>query len=373
MATASAKHARLTDAKGHESPIAAALSMDTEALHAHLLQHVSRTFALTIPELPRDLRWVVGNAYLLCRTVDTIEDEPNLDADEKTSLCAEFIDIVAGNGSVEAYSKRLSGLLTSSTPPAEHQLIDLMPRVIATTRTFRDTQRRAIERCLRIMANGMATFQRRPDLNGLEDLRTLDEYCYVVAGVVGEMLTELFCDHSRDVAQFREQLLRLSVRFGQGLQMTNILKDIWEDQARGACWLPRAMFSEVGIDLNEITVTRNRPEFRRVLGQLIGIAHNHLRAALRYTLLIPTDQRGIRLFCLWALGMAVLTLRKLDRQRDFTSGAEVKISRRSVKTTAALCRLGAQSNRSLSLMFEFASMGLPEEQQPEFDTTTRAQ
>ena len=38
------------------------------------LQEVSRTFALTIPQLPPGLRDVVGNAYLLCRIADTIED-----------------------------------------------------------------------------------------------------------------------------------------------------------------------------------------------------------------------------------------------------------------------------------------------------------
>ena len=50
------------------------------AYQAAMLQCVSRTFALTIPQLPGALRDVVGNAYLLCRIVDTIEDEPTLSA-----------------------------------------------------------------------------------------------------------------------------------------------------------------------------------------------------------------------------------------------------------------------------------------------------
>jgi len=40
-----------------------------------ILPHVSRTFALTIPQLPPALRTPVTNAYLLCRIADTIEDE----------------------------------------------------------------------------------------------------------------------------------------------------------------------------------------------------------------------------------------------------------------------------------------------------------
>src|SRR5699024_12069588 len=58
-----------------------------EELQSYLLDHVSRTFALTIPELPPELAYVVSNAYLLCRIVDTVEDEPALSASQKDDLC----------------------------------------------------------------------------------------------------------------------------------------------------------------------------------------------------------------------------------------------------------------------------------------------
>ena len=47
------------------------------------------------------------------------------------------------------------------------------------------------------MCNGMHQFQRTASLRGLPRATDLDDYCYYVAGVVGEMLTELFCDYSR--------------------------------------------------------------------------------------------------------------------------------------------------------------------------------
>ena len=56
------------------------------AYQAEMLQCVSRTFALTIPQLPGALRDVVGNAYLLCRIADTIEDEPTLPAWQKQAF-----------------------------------------------------------------------------------------------------------------------------------------------------------------------------------------------------------------------------------------------------------------------------------------------
>ncbi len=66
---------------------------DEEYQH-HILQGVSRTFALTIPQLPKDLCRVVGNAYLLCRIADTIEDEPALTASQKRELSLQFIKVV---------------------------------------------------------------------------------------------------------------------------------------------------------------------------------------------------------------------------------------------------------------------------------------
>ena len=56
-------------------------SKDDEAYQNEILQHVSRTFALTIPELPDPLNKVVANAYLLCRIADTIEDDKSMAAE----------------------------------------------------------------------------------------------------------------------------------------------------------------------------------------------------------------------------------------------------------------------------------------------------
>src|SRR5438552_2755950 len=84
-----------------------------------------------------------------------------------------------------------------------------------------------------------SSIQRGGRRKGLNDVDEMHEYCYFVAGVVGEMLTELFCAHSPKIDARRAELERLAVSFGQGLQMTNILKDIWDDLERGFCWLPK--------------------------------------------------------------------------------------------------------------------------------------
>ncbi len=302
-----------------------------------LLPGVSRTFALTIPQLPLGLRSVVTNAYLLCRIADTIEDEVALSAEAKLRFSDWFVDIVAGRTPAAAFAHELEPLLTASTSDDERELIRETPGVIRVTASFGSRERTALERCIRIMCEGMPRFQRHASLAGLADVAELDSYCYYVAGVVGEMLTELFCAYSPDIEARRDVLAPLAVSFGLGLQMTNIIKDVWDDRRRGVSWMPR----DVSID------------------EVIGIAHQHLRDALSYTLAIPSRETGIRRFLLWALGLAVLTLRKVHGNPTFLSGHSVKVSRRTVRATVFVTSLFVRNDRLLSRLFERAAVGLP--------------
>ena len=323
-----------------------------------LLQGVSRTFALTIPQLPGPLREVVGNGYLLCRIADTIEDEPGIAAEEKRLLSERFSDVVVGDLSAKVFAQELAPTLTAASIPKEHELIANTVTVIRLTHSFRDPQRRALESCVRVMSRGMADYQQNASLRGLASQRELDRYCYHVAGVVGEMLTELFCDYSPSIRARRTRLMELAVSFGQGLQMTNILKDIWDDQERGACWLPRDVFARHGFEVAELRLGSS-VEFQKGLFDLIAMAHHHLANALEYTLLIPSNEPGMRRFCLWAIGMAVLTLRKLHANPGFSSAGQVKISRRSVKATIAISAVAARHDRVLKGLFDWLSRPLP--------------
>lgn len=334
-------------------------NLNDEEFQAHLLEGVSRTFALTIPQLPSELRFVVSNAYLLCRIVDTIEDEPALKAKEKRDYCERFVRVVAGNDGAEAFADDLFPLLSEETIPEERELIQVTPRVIRISCEFDREVREILGNCIRIMANGMAHFQSGGCEDGLLDLSEMDRYCYFVAGVVGEMLTRLFCHYSEETAKNRDVMMKLAVSFGQGLQMTNILKDIWDDKKRSACWLPRDVFSREGIELRDLESVHGSEGFSRGLECLIGVAHGHLNKALTYTLLVPKRETGIRKFCIWNIGMAVLTLRNINTNRAFAHGNEVKISRRSVKATILATQITVTSDTLLKSLFYLAGMRLP--------------
>jgi farnesyl-diphosphate farnesyltransferase len=331
---------------------------------ASLLKGVSRTFALTIPQLPGSLYPAVANGYLVCRIIDTIEDEPALQPAEKSHFCESFRKVITGNLPPQDFSAELYPKLSSATLAAEQELIKQTPAVIETLFSFNNNQQEALRHCVNIMSTGMAEFQQRASTSGLPDIRALNHYCYYVAGVVGEMLTRLFCDYSPAIAAQHDKLTDLSVSFGQGLQMTNILKDVWDDLERGRCWLPRDVFKDTGFDLDALSPGVYTEEFGHGLTNLISIATQHLDYAMRYTLLIPKQETGIRNFCLWAIGMAVLTLRKINTHRDYSSSQQVKISRRSVRATVACSRLAAAHNLLLHGLFKMSQTGLPGQVKP---------
>ncbi|HEX4153606.1 MAG TPA: phytoene/squalene synthase family protein [Steroidobacteraceae bacterium] len=330
-----------------------------EGYQDQILPHVSRTFALTIPQLPEPLRVAVTNAYLLCRIADTIEDEPAVPPDQTLAFLDRFKAVVAGCGDAALLASEVAASLSDSTLPTERDLIVNMGRVLNITASLKPAQRSAIQRCVELMCYGMPRFQSTASLRGLARSADLDEYCYYVAGVVGEMLTELFCDYSDGAARNRSGLSSLAVSFAQGLQMTNILKDVWEDRSRGACWLPQEVFSSYKVDLSSLTATPGSEGFNAGMDELIGVAHAHLRNALDYTLLIPGKQAGMRRFCLWAVGLAVLTLQKIHKNPGFTSGAQVKISRSAVTMTRILTDLSVRNDWMLRRLFSAAARGLP--------------
>jgi len=318
------------------------------SLHEHLLAGVSRTFAFTIPQLPDGLREAVTNAYLLCRIADTIEDDPILDTEIKDSFHTAFLESAESGRGAEDFAQTVWPRLAPGTLEAEIELMRESPRVLRMTHQLLPRQRSAILRCLTTMSGGMGQFERSRSRGGLSDVAELERYCYFVAGVVGE------------------------ISFGLGLQMTNILKDVWDDYENGVCWFPRDVFERYGYDLSELQPHHNGngPAFAASIQHMVGIAHAHLREALEYTLTIPSTEAGIRRFLIWAALLAASTLRNISVQPLFTAASEVKVSRRKVAGIVALSNAVIRSNFGLSALFNAAARGLPLESGNGSSTTT---
>jgi farnesyl-diphosphate farnesyltransferase len=307
-----------------------------------LVKRLSRTFALTIPKLPHGLQEPVSVAYLLCRAVDTIEDSTLADPGAKASQLEDLLATLDDPAVAQNVSERLASEISGQVTPEELVLIERLPELLAVLNAFPHRQQAAIRECLRKMASGMSAYV--DCRNGLSDMRALDNYCYVVAGVVGEMLTELFCDHCTDIDSRRRDLSGLASSFGQGLQMTNILKDIWDDRGKGQCWLPRDLFQAMSLDLRDLEIAASSPNFRLVILKLAATALDHLDNAVAYTMLVPRHQTGIRHFCILAIGMAYATLNRIVRVPCFSPDYPVKIGRATVRNLMLASPILSRSN-----------------------------
>ncbi|BDX20863.1 farnesyl-diphosphate farnesyltransferase [Polynucleobacter sp. TUM22923] len=301
-----------------------------------ILGSVSRTFALTIPLLPPEMEVVVGNTYLLCRIVDTIEDAVELTPTEKQTLSKLFLDSVLGAAPAESFVAPCLYALKNHSNTDELDLIAHIPTVLRIFHTFPQANQAAISRCVSIMSDGMTRFHHRQNKDGLKDLAEFEDYCYVVAGVVGELLTTLFASYSPVFDRRIKGHEALAIGFGQALQMTNILKDSPEDQARGVNWKPAR--------LNQ--------------SDLLQIATDKLADSLKYILLIPKNEAGMRRFCFLAFGLAVMTLGKIaDRSAMFNSSS-VKLSRNTVWIFYAFTKVAATSDYLVKAFYFVASRRL---------------
>ena len=307
-----------------------------ELYQRSILESVSRTFALTIPLLPNGLEKVVGNTYLLCRIVDTIEDATCVDPTTKQELSTLFIKTVLDHSLSEQFVRECLIALINHPNHNEKDLIENIPRVLRVLQSCDEKQRHAVAKCVQIMSEGMSYFHIRQNQSGLEDLQEFEKYCYVVAGVVGEMLTTLFALHSPAFAKAISGKESLAIAFGQALQMTNILKDSPEDQLRGVSWKPKG------------------------LGQtdLLVIAHQKLEDALRYICCIPKSEPGIRQFCFLAFGLAVMTLKQIAQRQTLQGGAEVKLTRGQVSRFYIFTKLAVRSDFLMGLFFRLQARAL---------------
>jgi farnesyl-diphosphate farnesyltransferase len=304
-----------------------------------ILGSVSRTFALTIPLLPATIEKVVGNTYLLCRIVDTIEDAVDLSPETKQQLSQLFLDAVLEKAPVESFVEPCLKALDHYGNRDELDLIAHTPTVLRILHTCSKDDQAAVSRCVSIMSEGMSYFHGKQTQAGLKDLREFEKYCYVVAGVVGELLTTIFSNHSPAFAKSMNGHDGLAIAFGQALQMTNILKDSPEDHARGVSWKPADMSQKA----------------------LLKISYEKLQDSLSYILLIPKAELGMRRFCFLAFGLAVMTLSKIAKRNEFSNKDEMKLSRKTVMAFYTFTKFAVKSDVLMQTFFNTFSKSLRKE------------
>jgi farnesyl-diphosphate farnesyltransferase len=295
-------------------------TISTPPLLERLLQQTSRTFALTIPYLDEPTRCEVTVAYLLFRVADTIEDATGLERGEKLAELDRFARLLARPDLAEA--ARL-GERWRAHPPTAHagyaELMRELPAIFEAAAGLDPAAWRLIAAHTARTTQRMAAFVARTGDSGmaLRDLDDLRAYCYAVAGIVGEMLTELFLHARPSLAAAAADLRRDASSFGEALQLVNILKDSADDAGEGRHFLPAGVAREA----------------------VVALARRDLDTATRYCVRLEVDGAGAGIVGFTALPV-LLAHATLDQVALTGPGAKV--------TRAELGRIMAELGEALS-------------------------
>jgi len=328
--------------------VATDTSSSKRSLLHDILKQVSRSFYLTLAVVPANVRDQIGLSYLFARAADTIADTDMIERAQRLQFLKQFRAQFAGEQiSWDAIRGIQAALVPHQNDSAERVLLQRLEDCFHLYLECTQDDRLRIRRLMGTLPNGMEMDLLRfpgnaaKDLTAFKTLDDLDQYTYFVAGCVGEFWTDMTCGHRPALARWNvKEMSAIGVRFGKGLQLTNILKDLAKDLQRGRCYIPEAMLKEAGLTPKDLLRPDKAEAFRPVLRQLLTMAREHLDQGWFYTMAIPRMEIRLRLSCMWPILFAGETLRLIARSDELLNPAvTLKISRGTVYRIMALTTL----------------------------------
>jgi farnesyl-diphosphate farnesyltransferase len=316
------------------------MSNNQAELIGPLLRDVSRSFYLTLRVLPKEIRPQVSLAYLLARATDTIADTKAVPRAKRVFALQQLQNL--------SHVPDLGTIAEQQTSGGEKRLLERLDDCVAAAGQFDEADSRRIQELLKIIVGGQIfDLQRFPgetekELVALTNDGELDNYTYMVAGCVGEFWTKMCIArlpalHDWDV----EEMKALGVRFGKGLQLVNVLRDIPKDLRIGRCYLP---VSDPVALLDPKNFEAIRPLYERWLDAALA----HLDAGWQYTLRVPGSEFRLRLACIWPIWIGLMTIARLRDANPLDPARRIKISRGEVYGMMAKSLLASRGDETLN-------------------------
>lgn len=297
-----------------------------------ILPNVSRSFAIGIYFLSGELRKSVLVGYLLCRIIDTIEDDRHLDLKLKEQYLTKFMNCFDSEKESFLYSS------ISDQLKGEKYHLDLVKnthRVFQIYFSLSKKTQKTLKHWVCEMSKGMVSFvSRYPAGIRIISLNEYKEYCYYVAGTVGYLLTDLWKEYGLFINEkVYNELHRNSVIFGEALQTVNILKDIaWDAQSENSIYIPLDILKKYDVTHETILSADLKKNTATAVKEVLLLAHENLKISLDYLKSIPKVNFKIRFFCIFPLLLAFATLKKLEQSENIINPEKViKVSRDEVK------------------------------------------
>lgn len=264
------------------------------------LNEVSRSFAVVIQQLPKELRDPVCIFYLVLRGLDSVEDDMTYPAEKRLALLRTF------HQKCEEDGWKIEGVGDSRN---YRILLSNFDKVIHILKGLDKGYREVIVDICQKMGNGMADYAERK-VNTLEDY---DEYCYYVAGLVGIGLSSLFSASGLESEELKERT-ELSNSMGLLLQKTNISRDYYEDLNLGRAFWPKEIWGKYTSRLEELGKNPYSVESLACINELVTDALQHVSNCILYLNMLRDKQ--IFRFCAIPQVMAMATLAKIYNNPD---------------------------------------------------------
>ena len=277
----------------------------------------------------------VGLAYLCCRILDTLEDSL-LSVHEKRALLSECMAVFHGHLPPEPLLQRLqdTGAFAGEGDADGALLLNLEP-VLYEVHQLPQSTRDILLQCMDEMGEGMMDMM---DISALQNETELHRYCHIVAGTVGNFLTDLYLQQPISIeAKERRTLQAQSENFAQGLQRVNIAADAGKDLIRKITFIP-------GL-LKEKTPSLER-HFDFCKDTL-----RYLDGGLEY-LLAVCPKSAYRSFCALPLLLAGKTLSRVAGHPEvFSSEGAPRVPREETMKLILFCRDSVQSDQAIQQVF----------------------
>lgn len=275
-------------------------SMQNDSFYQNHLNQVSRSFAFCIAKLPQPLKQYVGLSYLLCRVLDTIEDSHWSNQDVKQQAFSSFQSFLVELPNPALVERLQIQVALCNPKPTELALFKDCYLLLQDFHSLPDSIKQKLAKSIICMCAGMNYFSAKYNSElKLKNLAEVNQYCFFVAGIVGELLTDTISEFVNP-EKLPKDIYVKSHHFGLFLQKINILKDQKSDESENKFFI------------------HNKEEF------ILSIKNN-AQNALQYILAMPVQQKEFRLFCCWSLFIGLSSLSWV--QNSFMSQFVTKIPR----------------------------------------------
>jgi farnesyl-diphosphate farnesyltransferase len=304
-----------------------------------ILKDVSRSLYLSINIFPYPIKSVMGIGYIICRAADTIIDCPNIDSEFKYKTIKLFHKIESAK-----VRKELSDIMEESSSkiknrkekPLMNCMADIFDFYASLPKVYRDMVTEIVDGVAHGMEIDILSFPfKNKTISALKTDASLEKYCAYIGGAPGVFWAKLYGRtlSEKNVKIENSLQIEYAKSIGEGLQITNILKDMAHDLRMGRCYIPQEDLNSVNLNPELLLNPISKKSLEPIISKWIIWAVNKLDVSEKFLAAIPKKEFAMRAAMVWPVYWAMDTLSEVANGNPLDSAAAPKIKRSKIYST----------------------------------------